>query len=322
MDIFFNELSIRLTSDAEEAREWLENLAKLGQLLKRIIESLEEDSFTFRRNEDFALQKITDTQTISDFLQSEFDFSDPVYVFLLGIFDSPYITEDDPQRTKYDLTSITINHTDYEVTGIAAAYLKNSLAVSLDSGIEWDTCRLEVLINQLNEAGEIISELKPVKHACKRQHIIDCHLSFLATLYDWASYKPVFAPENEKQNILSLKEIYSLCLGEDEDVGDVWENFYQEISHLGTNQRIDKITKIVNCIAEIQRWKKATGSLEKRNRDRTIYTIPNSDFIVSVDTQHGEFEIHKNQKGNNHLGAISFDGKEFKNKKDDRSLKL
>jgi len=316
MDIFFNELSIRLASDVEEAREWLEKLAKLGQLLKRIIESLAEDSFAFRRNEDFALH----TQTVSDFLQSEFDFSDPVYIFLLGIFDSPYVTADDPQRTKYDLTSITINNIDYEVTGIAAAYLKNSLVASLDSGIEWNTCRLEVLINQLNEAGEIVSEQKPVKHACKKQHIIDCHLPFLATLYDWASYKPVFDPENKKQNILSLKEIYGLCLGE--NVEEVWEKFYQEISRLSTNRRIDKIKKIVNCIAEIQGWEKATGSLEKRNRGRTIYTIPNSDFIVSVDTQHGEFEIHKNQKGNNHLGAISFDGKEFKNKKDERFLKL
>lgn len=148
MDIFFNELSVKLATNDNEAYQCLEDLAKLSQLLKKITESLNDDVFSFRRKEDFGQQKITNEQTILEFLQSQFDFSDPVYIFLLGIFDSPYISEEDPQKSDYDLTSITINHTDYEETGIAAAYLKDSLVISLDSEAQWGTCLLNISVNK------------------------------------------------------------------------------------------------------------------------------------------------------------------------------
>jgi hypothetical protein len=320
MDIFFNELSVTIAVDDNQACEWLENLAKLGKLLKQIIDPLSEDAFSFRRNEDFAEQKITSSQTIREFLQSTFEFSDPVYIFLLAIFDSPYIAANDPLKTTYDLTSITINNQDHEVTGIAAAYLKSSLTVSFDSNPQWDTCRLNVLVNRLNGQAEIITEQKQVNHASKNQHIIDCHLPFLAQLYDWSSYSPKFDPETKKQTILPLVELCSFYLGE--AIETVWDDFYQKISQLDTNERIREIKNIAEKISRIHGWKKATGSLENKNIGRVIYTIENSDFIVSVDTQHGEFEVHKNRKGNNHLGVISFDGKRFKESIGDRFLSL
>jgi len=320
MEIFFNELSLAVAADDGEACRQLENLAGVGKLLKRITEFFGEDTFTFRRCEDFAEQKITKNQSIFEFLQTNFDFSDPVYIFLLGIFDSPYITEDDPQKNDYDLTSITINNTEYSVTGIAAAYLKNSLVVSLDSDAQWDVCRLNFWLNKLNEQAEIVTEQQSVKNASKKQHVVKCHLPFLTTLYDWAAYRPRFDPNTQQENILHMKEIYSFFLGE--DIEEVWDTFYQELSRLDANQRVSKVLATAKHIAKIQNWEKATGSLENNNSNRTIYTIPNSNFIVSVDTQHGEFEIHRNQKGNNHFGAISFDGKSFKNRDNSRSLKL
>ncbi len=320
MEVFFNELSIKTATTDDEAGEWLETLAHVGRLLKQIIESLEESSFSFRRKEDFGQQKITNDLTILEFLQCRFDYSDPVYIFLLGIFDSPYIVDDDPQKTEYELSSISINGNDYELTGIAAAYLKNSLVISLSCDSQWNTCQLNIPVNRLNEKAEIIVEEKQIKHASKKQHVLNCHLPFLAQLYDWTYYKPEFAPANSKQTILPLIEICSFYIGE--DTGAAWNNFYRDVSRLNPDQRVGKIKEMAEKISVIHRWKKATGGLEKNNRDRLIYTIPNSDFIVSVDTQHGEFEIHINQKGNNHLGAISFDGKRFKGKSEDRSLYL
>ncbi|RKZ47808.1 MAG: hypothetical protein DRR16_15740 [Candidatus Parabeggiatoa sp. nov. 3] len=320
MDIFFNELSLKKAADDDEARRQLENLADVAQLLKRITESLGEDAFAFRRSEDFAQQKITQSQSILAFLQTNYDFSDPVYIFLLGMFDSPYITEDDPQKNDYDLISITINETEYSVTGIAAAYLKYSLVVSLDSDAQWDVCRLDFSLNKLNEQAEIVTEQQSIKNASKKQHVIKCHLPFLTTLCDWADYKPRFKPDTKEETILHLKEIYSLSLSD--DIEKVWETFYQALSQMDANQRVSKVLTTAAHIAKIQNWERATGSLENNNSNRTIYTIPNSNFIVSVDTQHGEFEIHRNQKGNNHLGALSFDGKSFKNRDNSRSLKL
>lgn len=316
MDIFFNELSVKLATNDNEAYQCLEDLAKLSQLLKKITESLNEDAFRFRRKEDFGQQKITNELTILEFLQSQFDFSDPVYIFLLGIFDSPYISEDDPQRSDYDLTSITINHTDYEETGIAAAYLKGSLVISLDSDAQWDTCLLNTSVNKLTEQAEIITEIKPVRNASKKQHIMSCHLPFLSTLYDWPSYKPMFDYQQEKQSLLPLPEIYVLLL----ETG-YWPDFYNEIHHLSADKRVDKVLKVSKNIAEINQWERASN-LEQRNGNRVIYIIPESDFIIGVDTQHGEFEIHVNRKGNNHLGAIAFDGENFKARQDNRSLAL
>ena len=318
MDIFFNELSVKSAANDNEAGEWLENLAKLGKLLKQLIESLEDGVFRIRQKEDFWQQKITNTQTIHEFLTS--DSSNPVCSFLLGIFDSPYISEDDPKKTKHELSSITLDGVDYDFTGIAAAYLKDSLVISLNSDAQWNNCQLNILVNSLNEQAEIITEQKQVNHASKNQHIINCHLPFLAQLYDWPLYSPKFDPETKKQTILPLVELCSFYLGEVIDT--VWDDFYRKISQLNTNERIREIKDIAEKISQIHRWKKATGSLEKNNSDRVIYTIENSDFIVSVDTQHGEFEVHKNRKGNNHLGAISFDGKRFKESIGDRFLSL
>ena len=89
---------------------------------------------------------------------------------------------------------------------------------------------------------------------------------------------------------------------------------------MAETERIAKINVIAERIAQIQRWENATGNLAASNRDRTVFVIPNSNLLVGVDTQHGEFEIHRNQQGNNHLGAITFDGKRLKKAESDRSL--
>jgi hypothetical protein len=318
MEVFFNELSVTVASNDEEAMQWLKKLAELGKLLKNVNESSSDDSFRIRTRDDFSQQKITASQTVSDFMQTAFDFSDPIYSFLLGVFDTPYVTENDPQKTAYDLTSVSIDNKDYEVTGIAAAYLKKSLVISLDNDTKWNKCQLNIVINKLNEKADLILEKQLVKHASTKQQVIDCHLPFLANEYR-LSCKPKFVPETREQNILSLVHIYTLYLGED---NNVWSIFYEKISKLDVTQKVSEIMLMVKRIAEVQGWSKATGSLEKSNKDRTIYTVPDSDFVISVDTQHGEFEIHKNKKGNNHLGAISFDGKKFKGRIEDRCLIL
>lgn len=320
MDIFFNELSVKPAINDDQAHEWLENLAKLGKLLKQIIESVDEN-FSFRRKENFGQQYITETQTILDFLSSNLGHSDPVYIFLLGIFDSPYITEDDPKKSDYDLMSVTLNSKDYDLTGILAAYIKDSLVVSLNNDTQWDICQLDFSVNKMHELSAKMETTEVhVKHASQKKHVIECHLPFLSKLYDWSSYKPRFDPDSKQQSVLVLVEIYSLYLGESVDT--VWDEFYQNIPRLNASERVSYIFNISEKIAELHNWEKATGSLEKNNSDRKIYTIPMSDIIVSVDTQHGEFEIHKHTKGNNHLGSISFDGTKFKNAVSTRLLRL
>lgn len=304
MEVFFNELSVKPATNDLEAEQWLIQLAELGQLLKSIVESISEDSFAFRRSDDFAEKLITNAKNIREFLLDHFDTHEPVYNFLYGIFDSPYITEDDPVRTDFELSRLIFQEQDYEVSGLVAAYLKKALAVSLASSEEWDTCDLDVQIKRMDEELNEFIESKNIEHASAKRHIVNCHLELLAKIFDWENYKPKFDYASKNQTILHLLPVYSLLLGEKN-----WEEFYQDSPLLSPNERVNIFRSLATSIAAIQRWAPATGSLANKNRGKLVYSIPNSNLIAVLDTQHGEFEIHSNSKGNNHLGVISFDGK-------------
>ncbi len=318
MEIFFNELSVRAAANDEEAKRWLTELAKVGRLLKKIIESMQEGTFAFRRKEDFGEMPITATATLRHFLAENFDFSDPEPIFLLGIFDSPYITPGDPHHNEFEYISLNFEDEKHFETGLAAAFLKKSMAVSFNSDARWDVCDFEIEIERLNQNSTDIEEIREnVKHTSKEQHIIECHLLLLSNLFDWNAHRPRFDVSTESQTLLPMLELYTLLLDE-----GGWAEFYHEISSIPETERIAKINVLASKIAELQRWEEATGSLASQNRNRTIFTIPNSNLIVGLDTQHGEFEIHRNQRGNNHLGAISFDGNRFKSARPGRSLNI
>lgn len=311
MEIYFNELSVKLASNDEEATRWLKELAELGKLLKSILDSLSEDIFRLRSKEEFSTLLLTPTKNIRDFLIENFEISDPIVNFLFGIFDSPCITPDDPKRSNFLCHSMTFQGKENDDSGLVAAFIKSTLAVSLNSDIIWDTCELRIQINKLEESGNnFLNTHERIKHASKKKHVIDCHLPFLSEAFDWASYKPIFNSENKNQNLLPMLEIYSLYLGENGQ--DEWKKFYSEISHMQDGERVAKIRPLEERIADIQKWEPATGNLKSKNQNRSIYIIPNSDLVISVDTQHGHFEVFRNQNKPVHKGSISFDGKKFK----------
>lgn len=318
MEAFFNELSVKIASDDEEARRWLTELAKVGQLLKNVVESMQEHTFTFRRKEDFGEMPITTTANVREFLSESFDYSAPEHIFLLGIFDSPYITADDPQHSEYEY--INLKHEDAALsgTGLVAAFIKNSLAISLCGDACWDVCDYSIEMERLNpNETSIETSTELVKHASKREHIVQCHLLFLSSLFDWSSHRPRFDSSNSIQTLFPMIELYSLVLGE-----GGWDEFYQDISILAPGERVARINTMAEQIARLQRWEEATGSLAAQNRNRRVFVIPDSNLLAGLDTEQGEFEIHRNQRGNNHLGAITFDGRRFKPARPERSLNV
>ena len=245
MDVFFNELSIKTAGTDDEADKWLENLAQVVKKIEEIYTVLGNDSFRFRSKEDVGQQEITTDMTFLDFLHSKGKYGEPAYIYLLGKFDSPYITAGDPQKTEHELSSISMNGIDHDLTGIGAAYLKNSLVISLNCDARWNTCELNVFIKKLNENNHLISEEIKVKHVSEEQHVINCHLPFLANLYDWTSYKPYFTPSNKTQNILPLIELYRLYISN-------WSEFYTDISQLNANERVSRVKDIANKISNLK----------------------------------------------------------------------
>lgn len=316
MEIFFNELSVRVASSDTEAEQWLVQLAELVRLLKEIVDTLSEEGFAFRRSEYFAEQPITSSQNIREFLSNYFEFSDPIVIFLYGIFDSPYITENDPYRSEFELSTLIFQDEEFKESGLIAAYLKNSLAISLLTGPQWDSCEVDIKIKRLNkEDEEKIVEVQ-IHHTSTKQHLFNCHWGLIASIFDWKNYKPRFEYKAQNQNVLHFMPLYSLIQEEKS-----WDSFYRSLVLMSTEERVKEIRTIATDIAMLHKWELATGTIANSNGNRIIYMIPNSSLIAALDTQHGEFEIHRNTKGNNHLGAISFDGK-MKAPRADRKLNL
>ena len=90
-----------------------------------------------------------------------------------------------------------------------------------------------------------------------------------------------------------MLELYSLRLG-----AGGWADFDKQIANMAEGERINRIKSIVANIATLQRWEEASGSLKRNNMPRTIYIVPNSNLLIGLDTQHGEFEIHGSKRGN------------------------
>lgn len=65
----------------------------------------------------------------------------------------------------------------------------------------------------------------------------------------------------------------------------------------------------------MHQWKDTPNNIKNANKNRILYQITHTNFIASLDIQHGDFEIiDKNNKkyDKNHLGSVSFDKKRFK----------
>jgi hypothetical protein len=319
MEIYLNELSAKSAIDNQEAKQWISQLLLVTKLLRKILNSLEH-TLTIRTTDDFTTFQITPQHNLTEFLQKQYSSSDPELIILLKILDTPHISSNDPKRSEYEYSNISLaEYQKKSISGLVAAHIKKTMSISFDNSETWDTCIIDCEIEFLNNEGNLTTENAKIKHLSKKEHLIKCHLGYLTSFFDWKKYKPSFDVTLKEQNLLPLIEIYSLHLGVAEDV---WETFYKEISVLSEGERIVKIREIAQIIADLQGWEDATGSPKTQNQHRILYCIPNSDFIMSVDTQHGDFEVLKNHNKPNHYGSISFDGKRFKNADNSHSIKI
>lgn len=320
MELFFNELSAKTAVNDVEAKKWITDFVKLCHIIDRILKSF-NNQLKLRTTEDFLTFPLTNSDNIFEFLENNFGFTDPELIVFLGLLDSPYLAKNDPQIEEYQYSSIKINDILEEktITGLGATFIKKTISLSFDSDAKWDKTEIRFEVNLMDKNADIKTLPANVKHASKTKHIIEAHLQFFADLFDFKSYKPKFSFQDKKQNLLPLLEIYSLFLGENEDV---WEVFYSEIAYLNETDRIAKIKEIARKIAKIQHWEEAIGGVKTQNKNRELYFIPFTDFILSIDLQHGDFEVLKNQKSPNHFGSISFDGKRFKAPQNNHSITI
>jgi len=291
--------------------------------LKRVSDPIENLNFAFRTTPEFLDQQILTSKSLGDFIREHLGFNNPMYLFLIGLANSPYIKEEDFVKADYDYKELVFEGQSYSQTGLVAAFLKNSIAISLNNDTKWDNCFINLKIEGINSNSNTFKIEENVRNTSKVDNAIDCHLIYITNKFSHSNLKPKFDfSGNILIDLLPLISICSLYLHTDKNEKLIWKEFYEEISKLNTNERIDRIKNIAVKIATVHKWIPATGSLQKNNSSRIIYIIPNSNLLIGLDTQHGEFEIHSNKSGNNHLGAVSFDGKRIKPPIANRSLKI
>ncbi len=141
------------------------------------------------------------------------------------------------------------------------------------------------------------------------KHLQDIHNAFLQSEklrnFDWRNWKPHFDKDNHKtQDIGTLFpfiELSDLLVKN----GD-WSRFYSALNNLKQEERIGEIEAMARQIAITNGWEVSPQLSQRNNRSIYIPSSNKSSFYLSVDTQHGEFEVHDRHGA--HLGAISFGG--------------
>ncbi|MDQ1354969.1 MAG: hypothetical protein QG657_5278 [Acidobacteriota bacterium] len=89
---------------------------------------------------------------------------------------------------------------DQRAAGFGAAYLFDSLAVSLANAGEWDKTSVELLVTQISEEGQLTESIECVNHASKPEH--------LDLLSQWISKKKRVNIPNGKLLWLKRKEYF------------------------------------------------------------------------------------------------------------------
>lgn len=299
MELFFNELSIRVAKDEQEALGWLEKLAEVIRFIEQTTEQYRTNTLIFRRMEIFLMSELRPGKNLIDILQGH--EHEPVYQYLVGKFDSPYIDRDDPTYAAYSNACLRIAGQSFQMTGLLAAHIKGGLALSLQTDSVWNCCTVTADCIKADSQQEI-----HICNAANIPHVRACHLGRIAGLADQRP-APCFDATKTTQTLLFLVGIYQ----EHPEVMGDWNIFWSELTKT-PDERVAKLKVLSKVIAEVQGWKEEPNLSRKNNRP-VYQTVGNShQYLLSLDTQHGDWEVFTNTPKPLHQGSVSIDGKRFK----------
>jgi hypothetical protein len=238
------------------------------------------------------------------------------------IFKSPFlfelpIVEEKSLTFEFSFKEHIITNPNNQICGLGAAYLLDSLAVSVLSEPKWDVDQLDLQKRQLNHEGNI-GPWQPISiyHASKPQHIEKNKVQILKLIsrnsFDWANWQP-------SDNLLPVVNLSNQL------VEDNWNKFKEELRHLPSPEKNAKIEEIAKNVAEINGYtydQEVSAYNKTKHKLRSIYAAGSSrhKIYLSTDFETGAFEVcdHKGQ----HLGEYSFRGEQTKEADNSHNIKL
>jgi len=239
MDLIFNELSLTDRPDSEyQAKQLLENLAKTCSVFK--IAGFKK----LRIESDFWNQLYFNDTDLNSFLSR---INRTKQNFLRSFIRPPYIAADFTSEVDKEYAANDYYFNDTKVTGLAYAYLINTIAISLYSTDTWENTEIEII-----ERKDTTENNVTVKHACKSEHY-NTHREWIEGNQPVVLIKTTRLPENKQ---IKLR---------DDHGKDVLQDFAK---------------KIVNCEYVVSVNNSLPFSPHKRNFIKKVY--PNGQIEIGL----------------------------------------
>lgn len=216
MDLVFNELSLTDKPDSEyQAKQLLECLAKTCSVFSNA------GFKKLRIESDFWNQLYFNETDINYFLSR---ISRTKQTFLRSFIRPPYIADEfiSEADNKYAANYYFFNG--IKITGLAYAYLLNTIAISLCSNNTWDKTELIIIEKKKATEDNII-----VKHACKSEHY-GVHRDWIIENQPFVLTKTTI---NSEQKPIKLRNDYGK---------DILQNFAERIVNS------EYVTSVINSL--------------------------------------------------------------------------
>jgi hypothetical protein len=165
MDLFFNELSIKEASNKETGRMWMEGLVALFQKASAM------GFIELKTTNTFLTFSLAPSYNLTDWLYDQTVDRDSRLLVKTKVSKSPFIEELLERKDSENHRLYEFKYKDQRAAGLGAAYLFDSLAVSLANAGEWDKISVELLAAQISEEGQLIESIECVNHASKPEHL-------------------------------------------------------------------------------------------------------------------------------------------------------
>jgi hypothetical protein len=165
MDLFFNELSIKEGPNQETGRKWMVGLIAVYQ---------KASSMGFKELKTtnvFLTFPIAPAYKLNDWLYDQTVDRDSRLLVKIKVSKSPFIEELLENKDNENHLLYEFKYKNQKATGLGAAYLFESLAVSFANSSEWDKPSVELLVTQIPEEDRMEESIENVNHASKPAHL-------------------------------------------------------------------------------------------------------------------------------------------------------
>ena len=169
LDMVLNELSVQFpASDIRTAHEWM------SDLLNTIIAAAKQGvNGILRTHRDFHATMLAPDYPLGRWRNDPSVDKEKRWYFNFRITQKPFLVDLDAPEIEEKLGLCEFTHKGDVVQGLGHAYLLEALPVSVRSACRWEFSLLELEVQQLDDNGNIVTDIVTVVHASHPSHIVE-----------------------------------------------------------------------------------------------------------------------------------------------------